>query len=139
MTEAAISEQFISCAAVLIVSDIHRSAAFYRDQLGFEVAEIWGDPPSFAIANAPRASIMLKQGIDKDAPGNPTQNVKIVLRRNANISQRLTQPIVRISNEFEKNPKDVWAVVEAIRFPSLEKQMSRAISGTAQNLSKINR
>ncbi len=76
MSQAAISQQFISCAAVLIVSDIHRSAAFYRDQLGFEVAEIWGDPPSFAIANAPRASIMLKQGIDRDAPGNPTPNAR---------------------------------------------------------------
>ena len=76
MSETAISKQFISCAAVFVVSDIHRSVAYYRDHLGFEIADIWGDPPSFAIADSPRASIMLKQGIDPDAPNNPTPNAR---------------------------------------------------------------
>ena len=52
---------FISCAAVFVVSDIDRSVAFYRDKLGFLVDQIWGEPPSFAIADTPQASIMLKQ------------------------------------------------------------------------------
>ncbi|MEO1311158.1 MAG: VOC family protein [Pseudomonadota bacterium] len=53
---------FISCAAVLVVDDIHRSVGFYRDRLGFVVREIHGDPLSFAIADAPTASIILKEG-----------------------------------------------------------------------------
>lgn len=61
MTDKGIGESLISCAAVLVVEDIHRSVAFYRDRLGFMVEQIWGEPPSFAIADTPRASIMLKQ------------------------------------------------------------------------------
>ena len=54
--------KFISCAAVFLVSDIQKSVDFYRDKLGFLVEQIWGEPPSFAIADTPQASIMLKQG-----------------------------------------------------------------------------
>ncbi|MEM7329944.1 MAG: VOC family protein [Pseudomonadota bacterium] len=61
MADPGIGKHLISCAGVLVVQDIHRSVAFYRDRLGFDIAEIWGDPPSFAIADTPRASIMLKQ------------------------------------------------------------------------------
>ena len=61
MTDKGIGESLISCAAVLVVEDIHRSVAFYRDRLGFLVEQIWDEPPSFAIADTPRASIMLKQ------------------------------------------------------------------------------
>jgi catechol 2,3-dioxygenase-like lactoylglutathione lyase family enzyme len=76
MPEAAISKHFISCAAVFIVADIHRAVAFYRDQLGFEISDIWGDPPSFAIADSARASIMLKQGIDQNEPYKPMPNTR---------------------------------------------------------------
>lgn len=68
MTKKGFGDQLISCAAVLVVTDIHQSVAFYRDKLGFAVAQIWGEPPSFAIADSPRASIMLKQ-----ADGDPDQ------------------------------------------------------------------
>ena len=74
MTDKGIGESLISCAAVLMVQDIHRSVAFYHDRLGFDVAEIWGDPPSFAIADTPRASIMLKQSISADASANAAPN-----------------------------------------------------------------
>ncbi|MEL7108934.1 MAG: VOC family protein [Pseudomonadota bacterium] len=74
MTETRLGEQLISCAAILVVTDIHRSVAFYRDKLGFEVAQIWGDPPSFAIADTPRASIMLKQADCDEDGGGPTPN-----------------------------------------------------------------
>ena len=68
MADPGIGKYLISCAGVLVVQDIHRSVAFYRDQLGFEIAEIWGDPPSFAIADTPRASIMLKQAASDAGP-----------------------------------------------------------------------
>lgn len=74
MTDKEIGDSLISCAAVLVVRDIHQSVAFYRDRLGFGVAEIWGDPPSFAIADTPRASIMLKQVNGGDGSKNPVPN-----------------------------------------------------------------
>ena len=61
MTKTGFGDQLISCAAVLVVTDIHQSVTFYRDHLGFGIDQIWGEPPSFAIADTPRASIMLKQ------------------------------------------------------------------------------
>ena len=61
---------FISCAAVLLVSDIQRSVDFYREKLGFLVHQIWGEPPSFAIADTPHASIMLKQADTQPAPNS---------------------------------------------------------------------
>lgn len=76
MTETGIGPHLISCAAVLVVEDIHRSVSFYRDRLGFAVAEIWGDPPSFAIADTPRASIMLKQGSDPDGAAAAAPNTR---------------------------------------------------------------
>ena len=70
MTLTEQSHRFISCAAVFLVSDIQRSVAFYRDQIGFMVDQIWGEPPSFAIADTPQASIMLKQGESKPQPNS---------------------------------------------------------------------
>ncbi len=75
MSKTHLGDHLISCAAVLVVSDIHRAAAFYKEKLGFNIAEIWGDPPSFAIADTPRASIMLKQG--------PTDQSKSLLAPNS--------------------------------------------------------
>ena len=51
----------IGIAPVLMVSDIYASVAWYTDKLGFSVEQIWGDPPSFAIAEHGSTSIMLKQ------------------------------------------------------------------------------
>ncbi|MEL7113572.1 MAG: VOC family protein [Pseudomonadota bacterium] len=74
MSDAGIGSHLTSCAAVFVVADIHRSVAFYRDQLGFSVAQIWGEPPSFAIADTPRASIMLKQGDGDENAKRATPN-----------------------------------------------------------------
>jgi predicted enzyme related to lactoylglutathione lyase len=43
---------------VLLVSDLERSVAYYRDQLGFE-CEVYGDPPDFASARRDQATILL--------------------------------------------------------------------------------
>lgn len=74
MAEPGHASNLISCAAVFIVSDIQSSVAFYRDQLGFKIDQIWGEPPSFAIAESPNASIMLKQGNDPARPAKPAPN-----------------------------------------------------------------
>jgi catechol 2,3-dioxygenase-like lactoylglutathione lyase family enzyme len=47
-----------SISPVLLVSDLERSVAYYRDRLGFE-CEVYGDPPNFASARREGASILL--------------------------------------------------------------------------------
>jgi predicted enzyme related to lactoylglutathione lyase len=43
---------------VLLVADLDRSVAFYRDALGFG-CEVYGDPPDFATARRDAAVILL--------------------------------------------------------------------------------
>ena len=43
---------------VLLVADIERSVAYYRDKLGFE-CEIYGDPPDFATARRDETTVLL--------------------------------------------------------------------------------
>jgi predicted enzyme related to lactoylglutathione lyase len=50
---------------VLLVADLGRAVAFYRDQLGFE-CEIYGDPPDFAVARRDAATILLAVAGDPD-------------------------------------------------------------------------
>ena len=43
---------------VLLVADLDRSVAFYRDRCGFECA-VYGEPPHFATATRDEATILL--------------------------------------------------------------------------------
>jgi catechol 2,3-dioxygenase-like lactoylglutathione lyase family enzyme len=43
---------------VLLVSDLERSVAYYRDRLGFR-CDVFGDPPDFATAERDEATILL--------------------------------------------------------------------------------
>jgi predicted enzyme related to lactoylglutathione lyase len=43
---------------VLLVADLDRSVAYYRDLLGFE-CEVYGEPPNFASASRDGVSILL--------------------------------------------------------------------------------
>jgi predicted enzyme related to lactoylglutathione lyase len=43
---------------VLLVSDLDRSVAYYRDRLGF-TCEVYGDPPDFATADREGATLLL--------------------------------------------------------------------------------
>ena len=59
---------------VLLVADIHRSAGYFREQLGFD-CELFGVPPNFATATRDGETILLALA------GNPEQivpNWKIV-------------------------------------------------------------
>ncbi len=75
MSEGQKPHNLISGAAVFVVADIHRSVEFYRDQLGFQIETIHGDPPSFAIADSPYASIMLKQAATEGNAGVPNNQL----------------------------------------------------------------
>lgn len=46
---------------VLEVADVERSAAFYRDKLGFTYNRIWGEPPAFCMVHRGGVSIALDQ------------------------------------------------------------------------------
>ncbi|MCR9123624.1 MAG: bleomycin resistance protein [Phyllobacteriaceae bacterium] len=47
-------------APVLLVRDVVKSAAYWRDCLGFK-ERLWGDPPGFAICRRDACFIMLSQ------------------------------------------------------------------------------
>jgi predicted enzyme related to lactoylglutathione lyase len=42
---------------LLLVGDLDRAVAFYRDRLGF-ACEVYGDPPNFAVANRDEATLL---------------------------------------------------------------------------------
>ena len=51
----------VASAAVLLVRDVVRSAAYYRDALGFTYERFWGDPPDFVILQRDGMCLMLNQ------------------------------------------------------------------------------
>jgi predicted enzyme related to lactoylglutathione lyase len=53
---------------VMLVADLERAVAYYRDRLGFD-CEAFGDPPNFATADRDAATILLASG------GQPEQIV----------------------------------------------------------------
>ena len=53
--------RFLANSPVLVVSDVLASVAFYRDKLGFEQINQWGDPPCFAIATRGQVSVFLDE------------------------------------------------------------------------------
>lgn len=48
---------------LLLVADLERAEAFYRDALGFE-CQVYGDPPDFAVASRDAAVILLALATD---------------------------------------------------------------------------
>ena len=54
--------QMLEVAPYLVVADVEESARYYRDKLGFEFDEIYGDPASFVILSRDGIAIMLRQG-----------------------------------------------------------------------------
>lgn len=59
---------------VLLVSDIDRTVAYYRDRLGFR-CEVYGEPPNFIVANRDEATILLALC---DEPAKIVPNWRIV-------------------------------------------------------------
>lgn len=55
-----VKAKLLNQAPVLLVSDIEKSAAYWTEKLGFK-AQIWGDPPDFAILHRDSCFMMLSQ------------------------------------------------------------------------------
>jgi catechol 2,3-dioxygenase-like lactoylglutathione lyase family enzyme len=53
--------QMRGVAPVLLVSDVQKTAAYFRDALGFATPRFWGEPPVFAIASREGLQVMLGQ------------------------------------------------------------------------------
>lgn len=56
--------RMLSGATVMLVSDVKRSAEYFRDALGFRFDRTWGDPPSFCMVWRDEQCFMLKQVAD---------------------------------------------------------------------------
>jgi catechol 2,3-dioxygenase-like lactoylglutathione lyase family enzyme len=54
-------------APVLLVNDVQKTAAYFRDALGFSVRGFWGDPPMFSIVRRDEIEVMLNQVAKGDA------------------------------------------------------------------------
>lgn len=48
-------------APVLLVKDVVKSAAYFRDKLGFGEHELYGEPPDFAMVSRDKFTVMLAQ------------------------------------------------------------------------------
>ena len=59
MSEAA--RQFRGHAPVLLVRDVLKTHAYFADKLGFRSPRMWGDPPTFCIAQRDGLEVMLNQ------------------------------------------------------------------------------
>lgn len=54
--------RLLSTNAYFVVREVVSSAEYYRDVLGFEFNEFWGDPPMFVMVRRDGLQIMLRQG-----------------------------------------------------------------------------
>jgi catechol 2,3-dioxygenase-like lactoylglutathione lyase family enzyme len=66
--------RILGTSPCLVVSNMERSIAFYCDKLGFAEPNVWGEPPSFAMAQRDGFDIMLKladgaQAVRPNGPG----------------------------------------------------------------------
>ncbi|WP_395647312.1 VOC family protein [Terricaulis sp.] len=59
--------QMRGVAPVLLVADVQKTAAYFRDALGFNIPRFWGDPPMFTIASRDKLEVMLNQVAPGDA------------------------------------------------------------------------
>jgi catechol 2,3-dioxygenase-like lactoylglutathione lyase family enzyme len=69
--------QIASAAPVLLVADVFETAEYYRDVLGFQFDQIYGEPPSFVIVERDGARLMFRQprqGAPQPANGSVTPN-----------------------------------------------------------------
>ena len=60
-TEDGLMARMLDVAPYFMVADVHATANYYRDVLGFELSRYSGDPPTFMITRATACSIMLKE------------------------------------------------------------------------------
>ena len=63
-----------SSAPVLLVKDLLKSAAYWRDKLGFTDQKVFGHPPNFAMVKRDDFTVMLAQ-VEADKPFIPNWQI----------------------------------------------------------------
>lgn len=58
-SELPANQQLRGITPVFVVSDLRRSAEFYRDVLGFSFDRYWGDPPCFVMLGRDHVDLFL--------------------------------------------------------------------------------
>lgn len=56
--------KLVCSAPVLLVADVQAAANYWRDCVGFEYDQLWGEPPSFAMCFRDDHGVMLNQVAD---------------------------------------------------------------------------
>src|SRR5689334_22006900 len=72
--------RFKKVAPVLLVRDVVASVAYWRDKVGFECDQIYGDPPRFAMPSRDEVTVMLAQVPAGREP--PTPNWRVLDKTN---------------------------------------------------------
>jgi catechol 2,3-dioxygenase-like lactoylglutathione lyase family enzyme len=55
------TRQLYGVAPTFFVADVVKAAAYYEEKLGFRSAQLWGQPPVFAIPTREDLRVMLSQ------------------------------------------------------------------------------
>lgn len=66
--------KIIGSAPILLVKNVVASADYYRDQVGFTINGMWGEPPSFCILERDGFCLMLSC-VDRDDAIRPHHKV----------------------------------------------------------------
>ena len=69
-----LNSKIIGSAPILMVHDVISTAHFYRDKLGFNYHQFWGEPPGFCILHRDAYSIMINR-IDKNLTFTPNDQL----------------------------------------------------------------
>ncbi|HLQ38402.1 MAG TPA: VOC family protein [Planctomycetota bacterium] len=74
--------RLLASTPLLVVADLQRSIAFYRDQLGFGAPSVWGEPPCFAMLHRDGFELMLSlaDGKSRVQPNGPGGTWDVYLR-----------------------------------------------------------
>lgn len=59
--------KIIGSAPILLVRDVAASANYYRDEVGFSINGLWGEPPGFCILERDAYCLMLSCVDNEDA------------------------------------------------------------------------
>lgn len=129
---------FQSIAPYFVVTDVDRSAEYYHEQLGFEVGDLFGEPPSFVIVSRDGVELFLRS-FPGGAPTpnraghrEPAWDAYIHVSDLDELFRELTERGARISRppalaahgvlEMEVCDPDGYILCFAQQSPSLERQ-----------------
>ena len=95
------SKDFNDCTPILVVRDIQKSVAYYRDALGFTVDFTYGEPPSYA--GVYRGSVLLHLQAESQADRPPGGSAVYLYVEDAD---RIYRELRERGARIEKEPQD---------------------------------